>query len=79
MAANSGPLQTITDMMTKLLKKVSKIERNIYKMANKSINGCKSGVTTYEYCSQSLIPCKLTKFDSVVTEAIEWVKSQPLK
>ena len=79
MAANFGLLQTIIDMLAKSLRKISKIERNIYKMANKSINGCKSGVTTYEYCSQSLIPCKLTKFDSVITEAIDWVKSQPLK
>ena len=35
-------------MMTKLIKKVNKIERNIYKMANKSINGCKSDLTTYQ-------------------------------
>ena len=43
MAANIGLLQTITDMLTKTLKKISKIERNIYKMVCKSINDCKSG------------------------------------
>ena len=48
-------------------------------MVSKSINGFKSCVTTYEYCSQSLKPCMLTKFDSVVNEAINLVKSQTLK
>ena len=48
MAATFGQLQTIIDMMTKVLKNVSKIERNIQKMVNKSINGCKSDVTTYQ-------------------------------
>ena len=41
MAATLGQLQTIIDMMTKVIKKVSKYERNIYKLANRSINGCK--------------------------------------
>ena len=66
MAANIGLLKIIIDMLTKTLKKISKNERNIFMMVIKSINGFKSGVTTYEYCSQSLKPCMLTKFDLVV-------------
>jgi hypothetical protein len=48
MATTFGQLQTIIDMMTKVIKKVSKVERNIYKLANRSINGCKSDVATYQ-------------------------------
>ena len=66
-------------MLTKTLKKIINIERNKFKMVSKSINCYKSGVTTYEYCSQSLKTCMLTKFDSVVNEAINLVKSQTLK
>lgn len=43
-AAKFDPIKTLTDTMTKVLIKMSKIERNIFKMTNKSINGCKSFV-----------------------------------
>ena len=66
-------------MLSKMLKKISKIERNMYKMAYKFKNGCKQEVSAYEQCNQSLIPCKLIYNDIVVFEAINWVKSQPLK
>jgi hypothetical protein len=48
MAANFGLLQIITDMLTKTLKKISKIERNILKMANNFNKGCEQNVSAYE-------------------------------
>ena len=48
MAANFGLLQTITNMLSKILHKISKCERNIFKLANKSINGCKSDLNNFE-------------------------------
>ena len=39
----------------------------------------KKEVSAYEYCTQSLKPCKLTYKDIVVFKAIKLVKLQPLK
>ena len=48
MAAKFRLLQTITYMLFKILhKNISKCERNIFKLADKSINGCKSDLNNY--------------------------------
>ena len=65
----------------KLIKQLIEKMNDVVELVTPYLDNLKNKkeVSAYEYCTQSLKPCKLTYKDIVVFKAIKLVKLQPLK